>query len=544
MQNSRAVLLTHAPSFLPTHIIVVNFDARLQDAIDEMAVFLPNLGVTILHVHRDEGASVRLTELNEAQMIRMLPDLASFDLDDPFPWADATYRYYRPSILQAIRQATKSWSDEFAQDRTVMLFIGAPRTPLEAVLLGELPLDVEAFFFRRTSALPLVLRFLIAQRKPFATEEDLSLARVFADLEQSYFALPDFPTPFETEGWMGTPSGNLFDTTVWIDGEEGGEIVHFLRAVLRLHGHENEKLARNRPPQKSSERAEPTSLDAALRLDAEQRLVDWLSMCASQFVPRLWTHGLPALGAALDMEHDKRREKDPFASIGKYERELSWDSNLLVQTYLSQLDHPRQAHDDLTQADFPYRITEDDSASKLEMAKYLADLGEFARSASLAEELLEDDPNHRILTRMLGTNLYVAGQRERGGQALQRCIHLTELDPLLSEAERADEIATLYHLMQDYKAAISGYERAIEADPLNSHAYQGLVLIHRGLGESALADYWLEAARRRDLALPLVTGEDHLEQAFEEERPMDFAASDDTERARERRSRWWSFLRR
>jgi tetratricopeptide (TPR) repeat protein len=538
-----ASLLRHASLFVPTHLVVVNLDARLQDPLEEMAAFLPSFGVTLLHAHEGEGATVRIEEINEAQMIRMLPDLASFDLDDAYPWARATYRYHRPELLHALRMAFKAWADEQRQERTVLVFVGTPRTPVEAALLGELPLDAEALFFRRTGTLPLVLRFVAAPRRPFADEHDLPLAHLLADLEQTYFELPDFPLPFEKHPDLDKPSASPYDTTVWVDAEDASEVVHFLRAVLKMHGKENARLAANVPADKRDEN--PTPLAAALQLEAERRSLDWLSLCAAHHVPRLWTHGIPALGAVLDMEHEKRRRQDPFASVARYERETNWDSNLVVQTYLSQIEDPRPIHEDLARSDFPYRLTDEDRGSKLEMARYLSDLGEFERAAAIASDLLDDDPHHRLLNRMLGTDLWVAGYRERGREVLRHCIALTEIDPSLGEAERADEIATLYHLMNDYDAAVSGYERALDADPQNAHAYEGLILIHRGRGEAALADHWLAAARRRDLDLPLVTGEDRLEEAFETERPADFAADEpDAERARERRSRWWSFLKR
>jgi tetratricopeptide (TPR) repeat protein len=539
-----AVLLQHTSLFLPTHLIVVNLDARLHHPIEEMAAFLPSFGVSLVHVHEGEEATVPIAEINEAQMIRMLPDLASFDLEDPYPWAAASYRFHRPAILHALRTAIKSWFDATHHDRTVILFVGSPRTPVGAALLGQLPLDAEALFFRRAGALPLVVRFLVAPRRPYERDTDLPVAHLLADLEQTYFALPDFPRPFESHSNLDMPSGSPFDTTVWVDGEDGAETIHFLRHVLRLHGDENARFADNAAPRrKGGEKPKLTPLYEALRVEGENRSLDWLSLCAAPHAPRLWTHGLPALAAVLDMEHDERRRRDPLASIGRYERETGWDGNLLVQTYLSQIDHPRPIYEDLTKSDFPYRLTDEDRPSKLEMARYLSDLGEFERAAEVAADLLADDPHHRLLNRMLGADLYVAGHRERGREILRHCISLTEIDPTLDEAERADEIATLYHLLSDYDAAISGYERAIDADPLNAHAYEGLVLIHRGRGENALADHWLQAARRRDLELRLATDEDRLEQAFDEPRPEAAAAGDDA-RSRERRSRWWKFLKR
>lgn len=541
-----SVLLRHTPDALPTHLVVVNLDVRLHDAIEEMAAFLPAFGVTILHVHDGEDATVRMTEINEAQMIRMMPDLSSIDLGDPYPWARATYRFHRPALLHAFRSAFKSWADERKQDRTVVLFAGAPRTPLEAALLGELPLDTEALFFRRTGALPLVLRFVVAPRRPPEVEADLPLAHLLADLEQTYFSLPDYPRPNEDHGDLGRPCASPFDTTVWVDGADGTELVHLLRALLRLHGEENGRLIDHLPAQREAGRtAEAAPLEEALAADAERRSIDWLALCAPHFAPRLWTAGLPALAAVLDMDHEPRRKRDPFATIGRYERERNWDANLLVQTYLSQLDHPRPACEDLLRSDFPYRLTDEDRPSKLEMARHLSDLGEFERAAAIGAELLEDDPHHRLLNRMLGADLYIAGQRERGSEILRHCIALTEIDPTLEEAERADEIATLYHLMRDEVAAISGYERAIEADPLNAHAYEGLIMLHRGRGESSLAEHWLLSAQRRDLELPLVTGEDSLDAGLEPEAAAgaaDAPGAEDT-KTRERRSRWWNFLR-
>src|SRR3954470_16233130 len=91
-----AILLQHTSLSLPTHLIVVNLDARLHDPLEEMAAFLPSFGVTLLHFHGGDDATVRMAEINEAQVLRMLPALASFDLDDPYPWARAAYRFYRP----------------------------------------------------------------------------------------------------------------------------------------------------------------------------------------------------------------------------------------------------------------------------------------------------------------------------------------------------------------------------------------------------------------------------------------------------------------
>jgi hypothetical protein len=123
---------------------------------------------------------------------------------------------------------------------------------------------------------------------------------------------------------------------------------------------------------------------------------------------------------------------------------------------------------------------------------------------------------------------------------LRRCIQLTEIDPDLDEARRAAEVATLHHLLNEYDAAISSYERAIEADPANVHAYQGLVFIHRARGEESLADYWISAARRRGLALPLVESGERIEEEFERgSAPPAEARSEE----RARRSCWWSFLR-
>lgn len=534
-----AVLLRNTLALLPTHLVVVNLDERLQDDLEEMAAFLPALGVSILHVHRGGHATVPVGELNEAQVLRMLPDAAAPDLDDPYVWAEAEYRYHRPAALHALRAAFKSWSDERGQERTVLLFAGAPRTPLEAVLLGELPLDAEALFHRRTGALPLVLRFLVAPRRPFEGDDDLPLAHLLALLEETYFALPPFAP--ERPAPPGAPAASPFDTTVWVDGAEGSELVHFLRALLRLHGRENERLAANAPAVPGAERPPVSPLDSAMRAEGEHRLVDWLSLCATEHAPRLWTGGLPALAAVLDMEHERRRRAEPLASIGRYERERDWEASPLVRSYLDGRERP--ARGGLAGADFPYRITDEDGASKLELSRYLSDAGEFGRAAELAAELLEDDPHNRVLNRLLGADLWVAGHRARAGEVLRRCIALTEIDPALDEAERADEIATLHHLMNDYDAALSGYERAIAADPLNAHAYEGLVLILRARGETALADHWLQAARRRDLALPLVAVEERLEGAFEPE-PAAGGETGGGEAARERRSRWWSFLRR
>ncbi|MBK6316215.1 MAG: tetratricopeptide repeat protein [Blastocatellia bacterium] len=542
-----SVLLRHTTEALPTHLIVVNLDPRLHDAIEEMAAFLPAFGVTILHVHDGEDATVRISEINEAQMIRMMPDLSSIDLGDPYPWARATYRFHRPALTHALRTAFKSWADDRKQDRTVLLFAGAPRTPVEAALLGELPLDAQALFYRRCGALPLVLRFLIAPRRPPELEADLPLAHLLADLEQTYFTLPDYPEPFEPHADIDRPSASPFDTTVWIDGEDGTELVHLLRALLKMHGEENERLSANFPAERAAGRATKASpLDEALAADAHIRSIDWLAFCAPHFAPRLWSSGVPALAAVLDMDHEPRRKRDPYATIGRYERERNWDANLLVQTYLSQLDHPRPAYEDLMRSDFPYRLTDEDRPSKLEMARHLSDLGEFERAAAIGEELLEDDPHHRLLNRMLGADLYISGHRERGSEVLRHCIALTEIDPTLAEAERADEIATLYHLMRDEVAAISGYERALEADPLNSHAYEGLILIHRARGETGLADHWLQVAQRRELDLPLVTGDDRIEGSFEDEPTTEAKARGTGElaKSRERRSKWWNFLKR
>jgi hypothetical protein len=541
MYNSSdgAVLLQQSASTPPTHLVVVNFDENLRDRLDQMAAFLPAVGVTILHVSGSDAATVRLGEINEAQLVRMLPDLASFDLDDPYTWAAGIYRYHRAAMLHALRRAVQDWSEKTHNERTCMLFVGAPRTPLDAVLLGEFPLDAQAFFQRRSGALPLVLRFLVAPRRPFATEDDLPLARLLASLEQIYFDLPSYPPPHEPQGDSETAHAGPFDTTVWVDGEDGGELIPFLRDLLRLHGDENASLAGAAAPGGAG--IVPT-LEAAMRADADRRLVDWLALCAPHLTPRLWTNGLPALMAVLDMRHDKRRARDPFANIGRYEREADWASNLVVQTYLSQLEALRAPQEDLPQSDFPYRITEDDRASKLEMARRLSDLGEFERAAVLAEDLLEDEPNHRVLNRMLGTDLFVAGHRERARAVLRRCIELTEIDPRLDEARRADEIATLHHLLSEYDAAISSYERAIEADPTNVHAYQGLVFIHRTRGEESLADFWISAARRRGLSLPLVETDDRIEEEFAGLQPPADAA-DDPSSQHERRSRWWSFLR-
>ena len=528
--HDSSVLLRNTLSLLPTHLVVVNLDERLHDPIEEMAAFLPSLGVSILHVHEGSHATVPVEPLNEAQVIRLLPEVAVPDLEDQTAWAVASYRLHRPAVLQAIRAALKAWADERKQERTVFLFAGAPRTPVEAAFLAELPLDAASLFFRRTGALPLTLRFMIAPRRPYEGEADMGVAYVLAALEQTYFALPEISGESDATATAASP----YDTTVWVDGDEGTEVVHFLRDVVRLHGEENARLGANAPPAGDGAIPVPSALDLAMRAEAEHRALDWLALCAVQHAPRLWTHGLPALGAAIDMAHERRRAKEPLVTIGRYERERDWNGNLVVQTYLSQIDH--EPHRDLATGDFPYRVTDEDRASKLETSRRLSDQGHFARAAGLAAELLEDDPHHRLLNRMLGTDLYVAGDRQRAGEVLRRCIALTEIDPALEEAQRAAEIATLHHLLSDYDAAISGYERAIAADPLNAHAYEGLVLIHRGRGEEALADHWLQAARRRELSLPIVTGEENerIEETHETAVP---------EREKATRSRWWRFLR-
>jgi len=532
-----AVLLRQSASLPPTHLVVVNFDDRLRDRIDQMAAFLPAVGVTILHMFESDGASIQLTEINEAQLVRMLPDLASFDLDDPYVWAVGVYRYHRPAMLHALRRAMQEWSEQAHNERTCLLFVGAARTPVDAVLLGEFPLDAQALFHRRVGALPLALRFLIAPRRAFASNEDVPLAHLLATLEQTYFELPTLPIDEESYGDYDRARSSPFDMTVWVDGDDGAEAIHFLRDLLRLHGEENATLA---------EALQPTgvgivpSLEAALRADGERRALDWLALCATDFVPRLWTHGLPTLMSVLDVRHNKRRAREPFANVENFTREASWTSNLLVQTYASQFDEANEPQSDLTRADFPYRITEDDRASKLEMARHLSDLAQFDRAAVLAEDLLEDEPNHRVLNRMLGTDLFVAGHRDRARSVLRRCIELTEIDPDLGEAVRASEVATLHHLLREYDAAISGYERALEADPGNVHAYQGLVFIHRTRGEESLADYWIAAARRRGLGLPLVEVDERIEEEFDTLPPT--SVIEPEERA-ERRSRWWRFLK-
>ncbi len=542
---SGAVLLRHSTLALPTHLIVVNLDARLHHAIDEMAAFLPSFGVTILHAHEHDDANVPTPAVNEAQAIRMLPDMEALNLEDPFAIAQATYRFHRPELLHAFRMAFMAWSDEQGHDRTVIIFVGSPRTPVESAMLGELPLDTAAMFFRRTGALPLVLRLFVAPLRAAQSDSDRPLAHLLADLDQTYFALPPFPPSVEAAAESPTPFANPFDTSVWIDGDDANEIVHLLRAVLRLHGEENARLAGNAPPSKDAS-AEPAALDEVLRADGERRSVDWLSFCDVKHAPRLWTHGLPALAAVLDMSHDARRRTDPFASIAPYTREPNWNASAIVQSYLNAIERPRPSFEDLARSDFRFRITDDDRASKLEMARLLSDAGHFDEAAAIASDLLQDDPHHRMLNRLLGTDLFVAGHRERGREILNHCIALTEIDPSLGEAERADEIATLHLLMSDYAAAISGYERAIEADPNNAHAYQGLVLIHRGRGEQALADHWLKVAQRRELDLPLVSGDDHLEHAFVDRRTpaeMTLPVSGDPH-ARKRRSRWWGFFQR
>ena len=65
-----AVLLQHSSAFLPTHLVVVNLDARLHDAIEEMAAFLPAFGVTILHVHAGEDATVPVREIEVREPCR------------------------------------------------------------------------------------------------------------------------------------------------------------------------------------------------------------------------------------------------------------------------------------------------------------------------------------------------------------------------------------------------------------------------------------------------------------------------------------------
>ncbi len=534
-------LLQHTSLFLPTHLIVVNLDARLHYALEEMAAFLPSFGVTLLHFHDGDSATERITPINEAQTMRMMPDLATFDLDDSYPPARATYRLHRPGVLHALRTTIKAWSDEMHHDRTVMLFVGTPRTPIEAAFLGELPLDAAALFVRRAGAPPLTLRFMVAPRRPPEHDFDLPVAHVLSDLEQTYFALPDFPRPFERRQYPDRPSGNPYDTTVWVDGVDGTEVVHLLRTIIRLHGEENARLADHVAPARRTPLT-PLPLETALRMEADQRSIDWLSLCSPEHTPRLWMEGLPELNAVLDMGHDRQRRVDPFASIGRYTREKDWDDNDLVQSYLAQLERPRPVYEDLSRSDFPYRLTDHDGPSKLETARYLSDLGEFERAAEITGELIEDEPNHRLLNRILGANLFVAGHHERGREVLRHCISLTESDATLAEAERADEIATLHHLMSDYDAAISGYERAVEADPLNAHAYQGLVLIYRARAEDSLADHWLTAAKRRDLDLPLLTSEDRIDEAFEPARPATTPTEDS--HTRERRSRWWSFLKR
>lgn len=543
-----SVLLRRASAFPPTHLVIVNLDETLHDAIDEMAAFQPSLGVTILHVYRGEHAEVPVGEVNEAQLVRMLPDLASFELEDPYVWATAAYRYYRPNVMQALRAAFKEWSDERQSDRTVVLFVGTPRGPLDAVLLGELPLDAAALFYRRGGALPLALRLFVAPRRTFEGSHDLPLAHLVADLEQTYFGLPAYPLQFEPYPSLDMPCASPFDTTVWI--EQASEVVPFLRDVLRLHGEENARLTAAYRAENGALDVIP-SLEATMLADAEHRRLDWLALCSPMHAPRLWTAGLPALMAVLDMGHEKRRARDPLASIGRYTREADWGGNLLAQSYVGQIDFPRVPQEDLARADFPYRITEDDRASRLEMARHLSEAGEYERAAQIAEELLEEEPDHRLLNRLLGTDLYVSGNHARGRAILRRCIALTETDPMLDEAQRADEIATLHHLMRDFDAAISGYERAVEANPENVHAYQGLVLIHRARGEDSLADYWREAAERRGLALPLVAEGSAIEEVLDGPAPEEVSAAavvgavpgPADEKARERRSKWWSFFK-
>jgi len=541
-RSDRSVLVRHSSPALPTHLVVVNLDARLQHPLETMAAFLPHVGVTLFHVHREEDATVRIDDINEAQMLRMLPDLASFELEDPSPWARAAYRYVRPAILHALRLAFKGWSDDAHQERTVLVFVGAPRTPLEAALLGELPLDVEAMFLRRTGMLPLVLRLLVAPQRPSGVEADVAVARVLSDLEQTYFALPDTPAAFEANAWHDTPTSSAFDTTVWIDADDGTDtVVPFLRTILRLHGDENARFAHERP---SPKRDSAPSFDEAAQAASEARSIDWLSLCDAEHAPRLWLDGLGVLTALLDFDAVPDRRTSPLADIRRRERETNWRDVPAAAAFLSLVERPLAPHDDLLRSDFPYRITDEDRPSKLELARHLSDLGAFERAAEVSSELLVDEPGHRLLHRMLGANLYVAGQRERGGEILRNCIAMTEVDASLGEAERADEIATLHHLMGDYDAAISGYERAIEAEPLNAHAYQGLVLILRARGDGALADHWLQSARRRDLELPLLAEAERLDEPFAVPVEAMPAERGTTGQLRERRSRWWSFLRR
>src|ERR1051325_7224834 len=101
-----------------------------------MAAFLPAIGVSIVHVSGNETATVRVGEITEAQLVRMLADIASFDLEDPHVWATAIYRSHRPAMIHALRRVIQGWSETQQNERTCLVFVGSVNAPITATMLG------------------------------------------------------------------------------------------------------------------------------------------------------------------------------------------------------------------------------------------------------------------------------------------------------------------------------------------------------------------------------------------------------------------------
>jgi len=471
-----SVILQTGPLFVPTHLFLVNLDEGLHERVESLVKTLSPPGLTVIHAHEGPRATVTVGQVSDERAREMLPDLGKGEVPAGHLLAKARYNFHRPAILKRIREELERWRQEQRHNRTVFIYLAQPSDHLKAVLLSELPTDVNALFFRRYGSLPLTMRLLLAPVRRWQGPEDDPLALCLDFLNAYYFHTPHSP---------GDPYASDFDLVVWLEPRE--EVwSDFLAHILRLQAAEFEALAsfKARPlPRKA------LIIEHLMKAEREKRRLDWLSLCSYPYIPRLWEKGPDALLDLLDFRRQPpNRKKNPWAHLEKMKREASWKGHPLADSFLRRAASLPYHRADIARYDFPFRVSPHDDEGLCEAAIHLSRHKRYSEAEALMRPVVERNPDEPRYLKALGTALYLSGRKEEGGALLLRAISLLTERPYT--AHEADEVGGLYLLLGDFRKAVEWCQKAIELDPTLLHAYQGIILAYQRLGDARGEKHW------------------------------------------------------
>ena len=113
------------------------------------------------------------------------------------------------------------------------------------------------------------------------------------------------------------------------------------------------------------------------------------------------------------------------------------------------------------------------------------DAGYFATTVKLAEQFLAEQPDSQRAWIDLGLALAELGRYEQAESAFQKVIELGDG----SSPEVLGEIGNLYRSKGDFDAAMSWYQKQIDAAPSSSmgHLYLGNIRLRRGEFDAAIS---------------------------------------------------------